>query len=1013
MTAEEEQAVQEQQPQQEQPVQPVHVSSIQAVPLYNPRTMPCKGMYSYPSPMSIPDGSFSLVQNADIGSMEVVCRQAFTEISQSYGDGLRTSVNIGGAPAATGAGTTPMVTEKQYWATYTAKGYDWTCFRGACLWNGTWYAAYKHSSSSATPPFGACVDIFRSADIYYPSSTSVAGTSISGWARLTGYSNGNQGSSSAWPQWGPFNEASAGTNNSMGDTHERVVFTPVKAPYSRDANGKITGETEVLVASNGGMIAEPEYVKQQFPATQWDDYKSVPLVIWSDGAIGVHRRIDPPKYVSSAKSRVSFSNYAFIGQGPTASYAYTTINGTTPQTAFGSATTVLSELSGQTNVTGAIAATELTSGGYTCIMKFDVGGESVPIPLCMDLRNKRQVIIVTDTSEFGEFWDSVAFGIVDNQNRKLLLSSMDTEPEVVGFQGYVAINLQGVSEPRKCMYEMRGFTIRSDIDLDGFDLSAVNGFFFTWLKNEAFNARKVMHVAGFYASGDMPGLTQYAVSWHNYYAQSESQAVVVPLGGGEAMSSLGWHDDAVIPEHDSFYYRVRLPVPVPNSNALKWGVRSILVYAKPNGMAEFSAIGGKGGYIDLTVNLGTTLAAPYSTRYNLMADGSSVSYAWLNDYSIDMKRVAVLDGHMCMPGHTSAVAANNRMYVADGDSLYISEVGNPFRYRSYPKIVDGMLDPAAGTTKKFDGEKVMALAAVSSSVIGANQIYVATDKSLCVVDSSDMSAPASYVGPLGTVSKGAMASFQGRVYTLDSQRQVRLYVNGGIGNPSKGSVEDWFASPVNGRGVAPKNLSRVQMLADGDKVYVACAQGDAEHNNTILVYDTRVDAWTVYAGFPSEFDVAQMAVWEDPYTKRRRFIVFGSYGRIFEMGAPGTLKDSAGESATSNVIVARDINVKLTTQEYHVNAWERMRFGRLGVLCDSLPGGTMMISREMKCGDSGRPTPMKLYGYGKTWRWSPSEAGYASYGVSGKWTVEVNAEAGWRLYSLVGEMERSMAGGPD
>lgn len=960
--------------------------SLEQVRVYNPADSPVRGMASSRHPASLNKGEFYELQNWRLSDYSLKVRGAVREIAQGASTGLRTSGNLGGS-AAPDAGTAFELGNS---------GVIATLFRGAFNWNGTMYAAYANVNETT----GALLHthLYKSSD-------------LSAWSRvyMTWTGNGSSNEEGWWT-----------------DNWKLCTFTPVKAPVTISGGTIKVSEEEVLIVSQGpeAVTVGSGYAGFSYSPSNGNP----PAVVWSDGIVGFHRELSAPEKVGKLQSIATFPHYVNIGSDTSATVnAFTSDTYATPQSQFDCV------VGGGPAADGHTLYVDLNTSlaGYNCSITYtDFDGANV----ALDIADSDQLVFVYDTVNIKDFWNRVKLEIGDGTNWGTIWNPSD--PSCVRIEHsfnddtdwaktqadeaytYRASRTIDSLRVRQTPLAMMAFP-KDQIDWGtSTPTDDITSFRFTLLEDYS-GTQIIFEIYCICASGSWQGLGQWGQTLFNLRGQSESPGVVIPIGGGALTTEIGGSSylPVEIPEVPLFYYSYS--VPVQSAKAAEyadyallyrrdWGSETFYGVSGSSGFHQLTELSGTPGYTDSTSATGTFTYKKRAYNYVAKSDwptAESVAWKTVGYDALDTRRIMPDALHLPLPAHDCAVWANGRLIAGSGSKVWVSEYGNPFRYRWFPRYENGVSDPYSPSVREMQGERVVGMKAVSASMVGANQVYVWTDKTLAALDGADPNQPMNNLGQIGCVGQRALAAFKNQVWMIDDERQVRIYNNGGTGDKTREVVDDLLdAVPSN-------SIDKAGLYWWRDRLYCSFQEQGANwataENRIVLVYDPRNDAWTVDREFPAAFGAQQFARFA--FSGTEKLVAFGGYGRVFVYdSATEGEKDSVSPDTGANTPTESDIETAIETAEFSDGLFTPMLLGRIGLTVDPMPGGSAHIKRIMRSGEGGTSVSASLNPGG--WLWSPIDPGACGRGVGGRFRIEIGAPSHWTVHSIVAEVGTGING---
>ncbi len=418
------------------------------------------------------------------------------------------------------------------------------------------------------------------------------------------------------------------------------------------------------------------------------------------------------------------------------------------------------------------------------------------------------------------------------------------------------------------------------------------------------------------SEGDIPGGSEFTVSYGGRRSQTESAGVVMASGGGAKLVQIGGPPQINPPED----------VGVPVLPDVKYDYTLILANSEGSTPRE-------GGLDNLPADINVYLRVPdaqsglleptawYFYSVGLWADGvfaaPFVGLGWLkasatdmithatntvtNTYNVDARhrdfnRPAPSPYQIAIPPHRAAVFANNRLFVGDvynsvssvrerGD-LYMSGWNAPFRFQSV------VTDTRSGGRNQYAGEQIMALGASGAASQGASFVFLITDAKLKVLGGSGPSgsgfdteelSQAFDLSDRGTLAPRSFLVHNGVVYWIDDYGSVQSYSSGNPRNLSRASVFDKFESIPAGR------VDDVVAVPWKDRILFAYTPSGQSLNTRVAVWNTTWEMWECDIVPPSPAFAEKMLVARDSASAGagRRLLFGAANGNVYEVDKAG------------------------------------------------------------------------------------------------------------------------------
>ncbi len=516
---------------------------------------------------------------------------------------------------------------------------------------------------------------------------------------------------------------------------------------------------------------------------------------------------------------------------------------------------------------------------------------------------------------------------------------------------------------------------------------------------------RVLFIA--FAKGRRGG-AEFAVSYFNSTARSESQAVVCRRAESGSIASIGGGalTGVYYPEDPSCFYTYRVSSTQPAIATLSKGDNYQLVYCKDFGEDDFMLVSGvdtqeiqvySAGWALPTGLTSPEVAAPTAgdTRVRVISDQGVVC------------RAAPIDMHTTIPCGGAMVSANGRLFVSnvfwDASSLHgrgvaVSDGFNPFRFSLQTRVLNsGYVDPQSPVWLSMNGYEPMALATIAGGFFDSDSVVILTDRGMWACGGSDarqISRP-ELVSRHGTRSPLSMATYQNQVIWLDDELQIRTY---GTSAPSlsKNRVERSLkAIPSAYVGNAVGYLS-------SDRYIIAYTPSGGTANTECLIYDFRTKAWSrdTRSGEARPVGFFQVLV-----SGRPVHASVSSTAKIYEYEADGVTTD-----------LGSDIPVALSPTMVRDGLWNTVVVSQVGIVADKSAGKTLTISRTPKYSTTvPANTSMSIAGSSGSnivWLWDNTPAtfdasvkvleGTSDVGVQVR--VAGNLLGGTRIYAIVAQV---------
>lgn len=437
-------------------------------------------------------------------------------------------------------------------------------------------------------------------------------------------------------------------------------------------------------------------------------------------------------------------------------------------------------------------------------------------------------------------------------------------------------------------------------------LTSVTGLRLT-VVNAGLTAGGVLDVWAVLCGGQVPGFSEYAISYLNTATRTESAGVVMPLPtqGATADTVLGTLPDTLkdkgfsFPLSQAFYYSVSLPTVRVGTNDRDKGVNTIIAYRKDPGESDFY-------YCNQWTCCSYSGSWAYSGDYASATKYIQTENApeWTKD---DGRPAPSAYNEACPIGNTM-IYASRRSHVGTNKTsgkpfncVKVSDENHGLRFRSI-----GSPNEGEGFLAELDGSEVVkGFAASSASVIGASTVYCFTDRAHYIID-----------GPLvrRVASIGARAGItenQGAIYWLDNHLSVRRAL-GQIENISRLRVDDVFTGATN-----------TQLISGAfhrDRLYLAYSGG-------VIVYSELLGDWESI---------------DTPSVQPKVFLPWTVNGesKLYCLSATGGVYryDYGNDDAGT------EIAFRLKTGDIHTEDWARVSVGRSKIVSSDKNSETMTVT---------------------------------------------------------------------
>ncbi len=510
---------------------------------------------------------------------------------------------------------------------------------------------------------------------------------------------------------------------------------------------------------------------------------------------------------------------------------------------------------------------------------------------------------------------------------------------------------------------------------------------FTWVGNPtAASVSANIYMMAF--GGSFQGGAEYALTYENGGSRTESRPIVIGCCRGELFRNMDSTplSGLEIPDSPLIYYSKKIYYQWPDATTLGLGVDRIHVYEK-----RFTELG-NAPFIHAQETVYNTYSGSWPTTNALTIQSTDLDYNALNE-----NRLMPTALHIPMPSFGTAIATSNRLVVSKNARVFISEFGNPFRYREVAPIDENGYDPRSPSLHEMPGYKVRALSETSSSSLGSNSIFAHVDKGLFVLPLSDTRLPPSFISTVGIAARGSVARYKDQIWFLDDTYRVRTLEAGGIADWSRGIIDDKLDASPTAR--TPLGVGIVHK----DRYYLAVTPNGGSYNTRVMVFDSRSNMW-YEDSFPAAVEVEQWIFAQPKGTTLftgDKLLAFGNDGTIYEYEQPSLTTD----------VGAVNIAIELRTRKWHKRMWERLIFSRSGIVADGVNSTNLSVEIIPDGGASSVSTTISLNPAGSLrWRWTDI---VGTEGVAAQYRLSGSVPGGWNLYSWGAEMTDGIIGGAD
>jgi hypothetical protein len=451
-------------------------------------------------------------------------------------------------------------------------------------------------------------------------------------------------------------------------------------------------------------------------------------------------------------------------------------------------------------------------------------------------------------------------------------------------------------------YYLAAFQLPSTSDSGGYDKLRLTC-------KRTIAANRTFNIAGIFASGPVPGETQYTFTHGRDETMIESppRDAAMPENGGLFMR-FGVSKDIpyTIPFVDELDYIYDPRVPTPDAAS---DYDTIFVYRKQPDDDDF--------YLCYTFN---------STTTNDVAGGTAPDSVAPQDRKF--YRTAPIFGTTTLPTGSTVCASADRLIIGKGNELWASQKGYPFRFNQVFKDDDddGIPDADSPTVTRFPGEVVKRVYKMPGSLLGHSPVLIFTTNGVWRIESATtegLSRP-TRLNSHGTYLPFSIAEGRGYIYYVDASLVVRRFAGGIESDPiSLYKIDDQLED---------NDLSYCWGAVYKDRYYLAHRASGTTTNQRVLVYDPVLDEWIRDSYTTAAQNWAGLLVGQ--YTTNHDFFGVTELGAVYQLEkAAQTTDDGTAISGT------------LTTGELHDDMWHQRVWGSVGVVVDDITSGSWTVTR--------------------------------------------------------------------
>jgi hypothetical protein len=469
------------------------------------------------------------------------------------------------------------------------------------------------------------------------------------------------------------------------------------------------------------------------------------------------------------------------------------------------------------------------------------------------------------------------------------------------------------------------------------------------------------------ATGNVPGNVSYAITYYNRDSRAESYEQVIATRC-QAIDSLGskYVERLKLPDSELLYFKTWIHFQNTTEEERDRGTDFVRVYRKQNSSDP---------------NL-SEQAFTYVTNAHI-ADYDDVGGQWIFTQSTDALQLRGTPDNrapeerllwLASPGafqepipiSRCMAQGGNRLLcgarISDGQDAFprlsASGASMPFRFSSLGFDQD---DVSAPFEQDVPGENLQGFAVAAGASLGTNVVYVFTDQAVWMLNLMAVGTPTllSREMSVGTDSPFTIAERHGRIYFLDSDRQVRLiagdnYVPQTAVDPqgmsgetpiplSRGVVDELL------RAIPEDRVRSARGLWFNNRYYLYYSRpstsGDIgnTYNCQCLVFSEHANAWESRDTFSDALRAECPLSWRVPSsgygsTKLPKMIVLSKNAMIYQLEVPSGVYDFG----------TTPVDVQLTTGDLHESLWSGLHVKGIGLLADDQNARTLQADVTYK-----------------------------------------------------------------
>ena len=336
----------------------------------------------------------------------------------------------------------------------------------------------------------------------------------------------------------------------------------------------------------------------------------------------------------------------------------------------------------------------------------------------------------------------------------------------------------------------------------------------------------------------------------------------------------------------------------------------------------------------------------------------------------------------------------------------------PFRFSS---LAFDSTDLSAAFEQEVTGENVQGFAVAAGASLGTNVMYVFTDQAVWMLNLMAVGTPTqlSREMTVGTDSPMTIAERNGRVYFLDTDRQVRLISSNMLQAPDPQSIGDMPIPISRGlvddllRAIPEDRIRSARGLWFKNRYYLFYSRpnngspGDIgdQYNSQCLIFSERANAWESRDVFDN-IQVECPISWRSPATnyastKLPKIAVVSLDGQVYLLEVPTVQYDFS----------TTPIDVDLQTGDMHQALWSGVHVKGLALLADDQNGRSLTGTVTYKPSSASSSFTMSLDST-NPYQWSiqRTQTGAAN-GIAASVDFSGSIKGENRIYALKMEIE--------